>query len=86
MYTEKSVIDKIEILEDGQMQIRRADKVYKDGVEIAKTYHRHVLAPGDDITKQDTKVKAVADAIWTEEVISKYTQIKEAIKEVALEK
>ena len=62
--TELSVIDKIEILEDGQIQVRRADTVLRDGVEIAKTYHRSVLAPGDDLTNQDPRVVAVAHAVW----------------------
>lgn len=62
--TEVSVIDKIEVLEDGQIQVRRANKVLRDGVEIAKTYHRHVLAPGDDLTGQDARVIAVAQAVW----------------------
>ena len=61
---EQSVIDKIEVFEDGQIQVRRADKVLRDGVEIAKTYHRHVLAPGDDLAGQDAKVVAVAQAAW----------------------
>lgn len=68
MYTEESVIDKIEVLEDGQIQIRRADRVLKDGVKIAETYYRHVIAPGDDLSKEDEKVKAVAEAVWTKEV------------------
>ena len=65
MITELSVIDKIEVLEDGQIQIRRADKVLRDGVEIAKTYHRHVLTPGADLRGQDAKVVAVANAVWS---------------------
>ena len=72
MYSEQSVIDKIEVLEDGQIQVRRADRVLKDGVKISETYHRHVIAPGDDLVKEDTKVKAVAEAIWTEEVKDKF--------------
>ena len=62
--TELSVIDKIEVLEDGQIQVRRADKVLRDGVEIAKTYHRHVLSPGNDLTNEDPKVIAIAKAVW----------------------
>ena len=64
MITELSIIDKIEVLEDGHIQIRRADKVLRDGVEIAKTYHRSVLAPGDNLTNQDPRVIAVANAVW----------------------
>ncbi len=72
MYTEKSVIDRIEILEDGQIQVRRANKVYRDGVEIAKEYHRHCLAPGDDLTGQDKRVVDVAGVVWTKEVVDAY--------------
>lgn len=68
--TEESAIDKIEILETGHIQVRRADKVMKDGVEISKNYHRHVLSPGDDLTGQDAKVKAHAELAWTPEIIT----------------
>lgn len=65
-------IDKIEILEDGQIQVRRADKIMEDGVEIAKTYHRHVLAPGDDTAAQDKRVVDVAGVVWTVDVVKMY--------------
>ena len=77
MYSEKSVIDKIEVLEDGQIQIRRADRVLKDDVKISEAYHRHVIAPGDDLSKEDPKVKAVAEAVWTKEVKAAYLAEKE---------
>ena len=67
-----SAIDKIEVLEGGQIQVRRADRVMDDGIEIAKTYHRHVLAPGDNLDNQDPKVRAIAEAVWTPEVIAAY--------------
>jgi len=79
MYTEQVAIDKIEILEDGQIQIRKATKVFKDGIEIAKTYHRHVIEPGQDTSEEDDKVKAVTEAIWTEEVINAYEIKKNSI-------
>lgn len=69
---EVSVIDKIEVLELGGIQVRRKDKVLKDGVEIAATFHRHVVNPGDDLTNEDPKVIAVAEALWTPEVIAAY--------------
>ena len=73
MLTEQSVIDQITVLEDGQIQVRRANKVLRDGVEIARTYHRHVLAPGANVTKEDVRVKAVARVIHTPEVVAAYT-------------
>jgi len=69
---EKSVVDKIEVLLLGQIQVRRRDQVLKDGVEIAATYHRHVLSPGDDLTNEDPRVVAIAEATWTPEVIATY--------------
>jgi urease accessory protein UreE len=69
---EQSVVDKIEVLLQGQIQVRRRDQVLRDGVEIAATYHRHVLAPGDDLTNEDPRVVAIAEATWTPEVIAAY--------------
>jgi len=69
---EKSVVDKIEVLLAGQIQVRRRDQVLKDGTEIAATYHRHVLSPGDDLTNEDPRVVAIAEATWTPEVIAAY--------------
>ena len=69
---EKQIIDKIEVLENNSIQIRTATIIEKDGIEIAKTFHRHVLSPGDDITNEDVKVQSIANAIWTDEIIAKY--------------
>ena len=72
MLTKQIVIDKIEILEDGQIQIRQATKIIEDGIELSKSYHRWVLAPGQDITNQVDKVKNIANVVWTQEVIDAY--------------
>ena len=69
---EKSVVDKIEVLLNGAIQVRRRDQVLKDGVEIASTFHRHVLQPGDDLTNEDPRVVAIAEVTWTSEVIDAY--------------
>jgi hypothetical protein len=69
---EKTIIDKIELTEVNTIQIRIATIIEKDGVEIARTYHRNVLSPGDDISKEDLRVQAIANAIWTEEVVNAY--------------
>ena len=47
--TEKNIIDVIEILENNTIQIRNANIIERDGIEIAKKYHRHVINPLDDI-------------------------------------
>jgi urease accessory protein UreE len=69
---EKSVVDKVEVLLAGQIQVRTRNQVLRDGTEIAATYHRHVLSPGDDLTNEDPRVTAIAEATWTEEVIAAY--------------
>ena len=73
--TERSAIDKIEVLENGIIQVRRADIVERDGLEIAKSYHRWTLTPGQDLTGQEQRVKDVATAVWTAEVIAAYQQL-----------
>jgi len=69
---EKTIIDKIEVLENNSIQVRSANVIEKDGTELTRTFHRHVLAPGADLTNEDPKVQAIATAIWTEEIIAAY--------------
>jgi hypothetical protein len=55
------------------IQCRRADIIEKDGVEVGRTYHRHVRVPGDDVSQDDcTELQAVAAVLWTPEVIAAY--------------
>jgi hypothetical protein len=70
--TEKTIIDKIEVIENNSIQVRTATIIEKDGVELTRTFHRHVLAPGADVSNEDPKVQAIATAIWTEEIIAAY--------------
>ena len=69
---ERQIIDLIQIEQNNSILIRTATIIEKDGIEIAKTYHRHVVAPGEDVTNEDTRVQAIANAIWTDEVIAAY--------------
>ena len=71
---EKTIIDKIEVVETNAIQVRTATIIERDGVEIARTYHRHVVNPTDSIENEDSRVQAIANAIWTNEVIAKYKQ------------
>jgi hypothetical protein len=72
--TEKTIIDKIEVLENNSIQVRTANVIEKDGLEISRTFHRHVVNPSNDISGEDAKVQAIASAIWTEEIIAAYLQ------------
>ena len=71
--TEKTIVDLVEVVQTNHIQVRTANIIEKDGVEIAKSFHRHILAPGDDVSGEDPKVQAIANAIWTEEVIAAYS-------------
>jgi hypothetical protein len=70
--TEKQIIDKIEVIENNSIQVRTATIIEKDGTELTRTFHRHVVSPGADITNEDPKVQAIASSIWTEEIIAAY--------------
>ena len=75
--TKETIVDKIEVLEMGQVQVRTATRVLEDGTQLSQSYHRHVVVPsvktddtwGDtDISGEDARVQAVATATWTDEV------------------
>lgn len=51
---------------------RRSDIIEKDGVEVGRTYHRHVRVPGDDVSSDCSELQAVAAALWTLEAIEAY--------------
>lgn len=69
---ESSFIDQIEVNSICAINVRRADVITKDGKEISRMYHRHSLVPGSDLTGEDAKVVAIAQAVWTPEVIAAY--------------
>jgi len=66
------VTDKIEVLENGTIQVRCATRVLEDGVVLSSSFHRHVLHPNQDLTDECPKVTAIAQATWTPEVIAAY--------------
>jgi len=70
--TEQKVIDKIEVVENGTLQVREATRILKDGDQIAQTYHRWSFAPGSDVSEMPANVQAIAAAAWTAEVIAAY--------------
>ena len=71
-FTEIKVIDQITVTENGVVLYREATRVIKDDVQIAETYHRTSLTPGQDLTDQPAQVIAICNAAWTEEVIAAY--------------
>jgi len=73
-----TIIDKVEVLSDGVLQVREAEIITKDNVEISQAYTRWVLNPLDDVSTQDAKVQAIANAVWTDEVKTAYRAMLEA--------
>lgn len=71
--TKTTVIDKIEVLEDGVIQVRRALRVLDDvdGL-LGERYHREVWPPTTDPTTLPTKIRAIAQVVWTPAVIQAY--------------
>ena len=69
---EKKIVDSINLVESNHIQVRKSTIIEKDDIEIARTYHRHVLSPGDDVSNEDSRVQAIANVIWTEEVVNAY--------------
>jgi len=65
-------VDLIEVLEKGSIQVRTKTSVMEDGKPISGTFHRHVVAPGDDYSNEDPKVRAICAAVHTEEVVAAY--------------
>jgi len=85
--TKEIVVDKIEVLEMGQVQVRTATRVLEDGAVLSSSFHRHVVVPsvktdgswGDtDISGEDARVQAVATATWTSEVKTSYQAMMDA--------
>jgi len=70
--TKQTVIDKIEVVENGIVQVRERTDVLEDGKVLSSSFHRWVLSPAQDLTGQDARVTAICNAVWTQEVISAY--------------
>ena len=71
-FTENKVVDQITVTENGIVLYREATRILKDGNQIAQTYHRSSLTPGQDLTGQPANVAAICNAAWTEAVITAY--------------
>jgi len=71
--TETQVQDKIEIVgEYKHVQVRTATVIKRDGVELTRSFSRHVVAPDADITGESTEVKAICNAVHTDAVKTAY--------------
>ena len=75
------VVDRIEVVENGSVQVRTKTAIMEDGKQISGNFHRHVVAPGDDYSAEDARVQAMCAAMHTAEVVAAYkaAQTKESV-------
>ena len=67
--TKEVKCDKIEIVGDYKaVQCRQATIIKEDGVELSRSFHRHVLNPDDDISGEPQETQDICNAVWTDEV------------------
>ena len=85
--TKEIVADKIEVLENGLIQVRAVTRVMEDGTELSSSYHRHVVVPSTkasgswadtDISGEDAEVQSIANAKWTSAVKTAYQTMMDA--------
>ena len=70
--TETKTVDQITVTENGIVLYREATRILKDGDQIAQTYHRSSLTPGQDLTGVPANVVAICNTVWTAEVVAAY--------------
>ena len=79
--TKETVVDKIEVLEMGQVQVRTATRVMEDGAVLSSSFHRHVVEPctyngsawvDTDTSGMSARVQALATATWTDATVAAY--------------
>jgi hypothetical protein len=89
MLEKQTIVDLVEAIENGTVQVRTATKIMDNNVEISRSFHRHVVVPGQDYSQEDAKVQAICAAVQTPDVIAAYEAAiqaaLEATKLVALE-
>ena len=97
--TKETVVDKIEVLEMGEVQVRTATRVKEDGAVLSSSFNRHHITPqtkvgevrdadgnitkasswaDTDISGEDARVQAVANATWTDSVKTAYQAMMDA--------
>jgi hypothetical protein len=71
-------IDRVEIVENGTVQVRQATIITEDGKQISRTFHRWCITPGEDYSAQEQQVQDICKVSHTPEVIAAYKAQQEA--------
>ena len=72
------LIDRIEVVENGTVQVRQATIITEDGNQISRTFHRWCISPGEDYSTQEQQVQDICKVSHTPEVIATYKAQQEA--------
>lgn len=67
-----AIVDRIEVVENGSVQVRTKTVIMEDGKQISGNFHRHVVVPGDDYSGEDARVQAICAATHTKQVVYAY--------------
>jgi hypothetical protein len=73
-------IDRIEVVENGTVQVRQATIITEDDKQISRTYHRWCIVPSQDYSDQEQQVQDICKVTHTSEVIAAYKAQQEANK------
>ncbi len=77
--TKEIKCDKIEIVGDYKaVQCRQATIISEDGVELSRSFQRHVLHPDSDISDEPQETQDICNAVWTDEVKEAWTEFQES--------
>jgi hypothetical protein len=66
------IVDRIEVVESGCVQVRTKTIIMEDGTQISSTFHRTTLPPGHDYSGENARVQAICAATHTSDVIAAY--------------
>ena len=73
--TKEIIQDKIEVVGDFKhIQVRTATVIKEDGVELSRSYHRHVVTPNSDSTNESADVKAMVAQFHTDAIKTAYNK------------
>ena len=78
MLEKVEIVDRIEVIENGSVQVLTKTAIMEYGKQISGNFHRHVVTPGDDYSGEDARVQAVCAATHTADVITAYQAAKAA--------
>jgi len=74
MFEEQTITRFDGVDEFGNIRVKKVTRILKNGVQVGSdTYHRHVIAPGDDISNEEPHIQAMTRTVWTPENVAAHT-------------